>query len=824
MSGGRDISLKLTSDEINEVLRIFKEIDLNHSGQLSRTEAEDALGQLGVDTFDLLDADKDGFVDLREWKRFMREVKREKGQQEFTGWCEQLETLLKDSATRRSNKLAKRKQFREQMGAAATAPPAQTKSSTLQQLTHRQTQAGLALFEHIDVDESQMISFGELKEASLDDKCWHMLDTDMNGDVGLREWLTFLRLTKRDRGSKGLNHWMVDMERNLTGDEGCGVHQALYEAEQKAKGGKAGAKAAGKTTLDTGLGMTDSASSKTAGKGQLNQKQRTLALAVFNSVDLDRGGFIEADEIESVCGREETVMLLLRIGITEPFKNTHISMHDWMTLMSIKKKESQTSEEFVEWLEELTEKAKVAAEQAKEEAKAAEEQEKRERQRLQSESHEKKDFEAMNLTEAQRTRAMALFAGIDDDGNGTLERHEMERACGEIALVDIDSVFGDDVNNDNRIDMGEWLKWLRAYKQENGNSEFHVLLDTIEKEGNLMRDEEGPPEPEYDDKAQKQLVANMFKYRLSQDQTDEANGLWLRLDQEMAGLVPWKQVVIKYIGDDLDGFSEEEQVAELTSARDSLILLSQNHRGDVTPDEWIRFFRRVKQEQGDDAVDAMCDRFHEVLADAPSAKKGSNYRVDTRINMHAARMAAQRKKKKKPLMRRDNNYPKTRPVVVPIKDSPKKALPSLSIYVYPNDGVHQGEYRQLVNVPTAGIEYNGHIFKGFAGLLKQASIVLSDDTIHRLWTLDGAELTAGAGATMFVRGKKGKLVSRWKPGMEVVAGGFEDFRPNDDRSLEAMGTYDRRTLALILGNKDAAGVDEDESDDDEGWFKGSSNH
>ena len=513
MPDGRDISLRLTTDEINEVLRIFKEIDLNHSGQLSRTEAEDALGQLGVDTFDLLDSDKDGFVDLREWKRFMREVKREKGQQEFTGWCEQLQSLLTDSATRRSNKLEKRKQFRQQMGAADTAPPA-TKSSTLQQLTHRQTQAGLALFEHIDYDNSQMISFSELKEASLDDKCWRMLDTDLNGDVGLREWLTFLRLTKRDRGSKGLNHWMVDMERNLTGDEGCGVHQALYEAEKVAKGGQAGANAAGKTTLNTGLGMSDVAITKTAAKGQLNQKQRTLALAVFNSVDLDRGGFIEADEIEAVCGREETVMLLRKIQIKEAdFGNTHISMHDWMTLMSIKKKESQTSEEFVEWLEELTEKAKVAAEQAKEEAKAAEEQVKRERQRLQSESHEKRDFEAMNLTDAQRTRAMALFAGIDDDGNGTLERHEMERACGEIALVDIDSVFGDDKNNDHRIDMGEWLRWLRSYKQENGNSEFQTLLDTIEKEGNLMRDEEGPPEPEYDDKAQKKLVANMFKYR-----------------------------------------------------------------------------------------------------------------------------------------------------------------------------------------------------------------------------------------------------------------------------------------------------------------------
>eukprot|EP00656_Telonema_subtile_P039335 TRINITY_DN4445_c0_g1_i3.p1 TRINITY_DN4445_c0_g1~~TRINITY_DN4445_c0_g1_i3.p1 ORF type:complete len:188 (-),score=48.21 TRINITY_DN4445_c0_g1_i3:132-695(-) len=97
-------------------------------------------------------------------------------------------------------------------------------------LTHQQTKAALVLFTTIDLDGSAMISFSELKEASVDDTAWRNMDADMNGDIGLHEWMTFLRRTKMDRGSKGLNHWLVDMGQAI-GDDGA-VKNALYRNDK----------------------------------------------------------------------------------------------------------------------------------------------------------------------------------------------------------------------------------------------------------------------------------------------------------------------------------------------------------------------------------------------------------------------------------------------------------------------------------------------------------------------------------------------------------------------------------------------------------------
>jgi len=438
---------------------------------------------------------------LREWKRFMREVKREKGQDEFSSWTAQLVGLLSDSSHRRQLKLEKRKEFRAQMGAAPTSPPKHKSTIHAAQLTHRQTEAALALFAAIDADHSGMISYSELKECSLDDHCWRILDTDMNGDVGLREWMAFLRKTKTDRGSKGLNHWMVDMENNITHDKGCGVHKALYESESHSAAsmtdeGKYSSD--GLATLPT-QGFRMSVAKPL--KDSLTKKDRALSLKVFNSMDLDRSGFIDAWELESVCGKDETLLLLMKMGIREAdFDHTEVSMHQYMGLMATKKKESRSPEMFIEWLEEMESNGKLAADKRIERMAKEEENKKQEEEELRNEHHDRVDHTANTLTDTQRTRGMALFKGIDDDGNGTLERHEMERACGDIATVDIESILTNDVNGDNRVDMAEWLKWLRAFKQEQGNGAFENLMNTIETEGNIMRAEEGDPEPEYNPK------------------------------------------------------------------------------------------------------------------------------------------------------------------------------------------------------------------------------------------------------------------------------------------------------------------------------------
>ena len=90
--------LTVSSDEISKLLVLFDEMDLDSSAHLSRMEVANALGELGVEIFEPLDRNEDGFIEGREWEKYHRNLKRQMGQQVFTNWYNQLLSLL--AATR----------------------------------------------------------------------------------------------------------------------------------------------------------------------------------------------------------------------------------------------------------------------------------------------------------------------------------------------------------------------------------------------------------------------------------------------------------------------------------------------------------------------------------------------------------------------------------------------------------------------------------------------------------------------------------------------------------------------------------------------------
>eukprot|EP00658_Telonema_sp_P-2_P036694 TRINITY_DN26489_c0_g1_i2.p1 TRINITY_DN26489_c0_g1~~TRINITY_DN26489_c0_g1_i2.p1 ORF type:complete len:664 (-),score=216.17 TRINITY_DN26489_c0_g1_i2:286-2277(-) len=631
-------------------------------------------------------------------------------------------------------------------------------------LTHRQTKAAMLLFQAVDTDSSGMISYSELQATSMDDTVWRHLDVDMNGDVGLHEWMTFLRRQRADRGSKGLNHWMLDLETGVSGDKGCGVKKSLYEDPKEMHE---------EDIIPLGEGLRMKEVGSDSKPNTLTASERESALKVFKAMDLDRSGHIEWQELERVCGEEEAVDLMIDMDIEERDRErAHITMHMWVSVLRLKKRELDNEEKFAEWLEGVEEKSNLALKSWRKEVKAKSQAERRRLEQERAEHRDATDLNRHKLTETQRARAMALFRGIDTDRNGSLEEHELTRAAGEMA----DQVFGFDADSDNRVSMPEWLKYLRVVKQRDGTDFLDGLLNTVEEQAGVMRREKKQTATIAAklEQVDTRSCSNLFKYKLTQEQASRASELWLRLDQQREGFIQHDAMIQLWIDQDLSGFPEEDAAAEVEAATKALELVQQDSEGRVSRNEWLRFVRRVKQQSGAEELEHLLDRFE--LVAVPNNE--GVYHVGVGINRWASKMNQLRTAKKQVLQPRDYSYPKTQPPP-PKKLAPKKSENNpISVYIFENDGVHSGA-GQLINA------------SGLHDLMKQASIVL-DSPIHRLFTLKGSEVTGGAGTTMY----------QLTPGIELVAAGTEDFLPNDPRSLRTLRRTDPQSWATIKDNQD----------------------
>ena len=84
----------------------------------------------------------------------------------------------------------------------------------------------------------------------------------------------------------------------------------------------------------------------------------------------------------------------------------------------------------------------------------------------------------------------------------------------------------------------------------------------------IIRGEKAKNEPVYEPNQTNKMHSNLFEYRLTEEERTKADGLWPRLDSKKKGSVLWKDLVILWIGEDLDGLTEEDQVIELEQAQE----------------------------------------------------------------------------------------------------------------------------------------------------------------------------------------------------------------------------------------------------------------
>lgn len=149
---------------------------------------------------------------------------------------------------------------------------------------------------------------------------------------------------KADRGSRGLNGFMCDIETQLEpGDPhngvpaGVGVKSTLYPPKNKKKGEEDASVVKVKPMpQETGNILTD--------------RQRDTALRVYKAIDIDHSGEVSKEEIIALCQTpEEAESMILDLNID---KSGQVTLHQWLSYLR-KLKGDNGNEHLEEFFESL---------------------------------------------------------------------------------------------------------------------------------------------------------------------------------------------------------------------------------------------------------------------------------------------------------------------------------------------------------------------------------------------------------------------------------------------------------------------------------------
>jgi len=342
------------------------------------------------------------------------------------------------------------------------------------------------------------------------------------------------------------------------------------------------------------------------------------------------------------------------------------------------------------------------------------------------------------------------------------------------------------------------MKFLRAYKQKNGDENMNDLLIEMEEQAGPMREKLRGKPKEAPPKQEDLLRSNAFLYKLSEEQQREAYDMFERLDDDCTGKVPRSKIV-----ELCDGAEEGDE--ERPSIEEMLQNLSWDDNKDVNRGEWLKFLRRTKQFAGDEGVEQILgqvdDGLYEQQEEGSKPKSGTAYRVQSNVSKFKSRVEKGREKRRYAVWKPDAGAMDYSPATE-IRQSGKTTLPmtlsypkshpspperkqrtqtmfncrKIDVFVFPNDGKHEG----------AGVSCR--VEGGFPALCQMAKAVLQQP-VRRLFALspiydadgqqignNGVEITPGAGTT------KIKIT----PGMEIAASAGQDFVVNDPRSVQIL--------------------------------------
>ena len=165
-----------------------------------------------------------------------------------------------------------------------------------------------------------------------------------------------MRKIKADRGARGLNKWLMDLEKQVDPENGCGVKQALYPPKEK-KGSKKD-----ETSDLASLGYRMKAVSDDANSNVLTDAQRDKAMKVYKGIDADHSGQITKEELVAVCSSaEEADHMIENLDVN---KDGVATLNAWLSYLRGIKGDAG-SDKLDEYFEGMVENVKKAKEQRK---------------------------------------------------------------------------------------------------------------------------------------------------------------------------------------------------------------------------------------------------------------------------------------------------------------------------------------------------------------------------------------------------------------------------------------------------------------------------